>query len=256
LNYFENRDSAEQYAGGRPYFHPLVVRKIEDFLDLPMPVPLALDVACGTGQSIAALKQIAERIVGTDSSEEMLARAPQDARIRYVKAPAEKLPFAEGSFNLITAALAFHWFDRAPFLAEAQRVLDPSGWLIVYDNWFTGRVAENPKYEGWYGEEYLARYPSPPRNKEPLTDAGAIEHGFELVGRERCENEVSFSPEEMVGYLMTQSNVIVAVEKEEGAEGGETVYEWLMDAQAPFFGALRGTFLFEGSIDYLRPTAV
>lgn len=255
MNYFDSRDSADRYAGGRPYFHPLVVGKIKDFLHLRVPVPRALDVACGTGQSTVALKHIAERIVGTDSSEEMLARAPKDARILYVKAPAEKLPFAEGSFDLITTALAFHWFDRAPFLAEARRVLDPSGWLIVYDNWFTGRMGENPEYEGWYGEEYLGRCPSPPRNREPLTDAGAIEHGFELVGREGYENEVSFSPEELVGYLMTQSNVIAVVEKE-GAEGWETVHEWLMKAQAPFFGASKGTFLFEGSIDYLRPAAV
>lgn len=172
-----------------------------------------------------------------------------------MRAPTEKLPFTKGSFYLITVALAFHWFDRAPFLTEARRVLHPYSWLIVYDNWFTGRMAENPEYEGWYREEYLARYPSSPRNREPLTDAGAVEHGFELVGREGYENEVSFSPEELVGYLMTQSSVIAAVEKE-GAEGGETVCEWLMDAQAPFFGASKGTFLFEGSIDYLRPAAV
>lgn len=255
MNYFDSRDSAERYAGGRPYFHPLVVGRIKDFLNLRVSVPRALDVACGTGQSTVALKQIAERIVGTDPSEEMLARAPRDTRIQYARASAEKLPFAEGSFHLITAALAFHWFDRVAFLAEARRVLYPYSWLIVYDNWFTGRMAENPEYEGWYRQEYLARYPSPPRNREPLTDAGAIEHGFELMGREGYENEVSFSPEELVGYLMTQSNVIAAVEKE-GAEGGETVYEWLMDAQASFFGASRGTFLFEGSIDYLRSAAL
>jgi hypothetical protein len=41
------------------------------------------------GKSTVALREIAEWIVGVDSSEEMLARAPQDDRIRYIKAPAE-----------------------------------------------------------------------------------------------------------------------------------------------------------------------
>jgi ubiquinone/menaquinone biosynthesis C-methylase UbiE len=122
LSYFESRDAAERYVGGRPYFHPLVIKKIRDFLRLREPIPLALDVACGTGQSTVALKEISSRVVGTEVSREMLTLA-REAGVRYVEAPAEDLPFADGSFQLITVALAFHWFDRPRFLAEARRVL-------------------------------------------------------------------------------------------------------------------------------------
>ncbi len=254
MNYFEERAAAKRYAVGRPYFHPLVIGKIRSFLGLRGPIPRALDVACGTGQSTVALKEVAIEVVGMDSSKEMLARAARDDRVRYTKAPAEDLPFVKESFDLVTAALAFHWFDRARFLAEARRVLRPSGWLVIYDNRFSGRMRENPEYERWYKEAYLHRYPSPSRNSEPLSRGEARKHGFEFVERERYTNEVSFSVEELASYLTTQTNVIATVEK--GTEDEETVRRWLTSVQAPLFRGSQGTFLFEGSIDYLKRGAV
>ncbi len=227
-----------------------MIKKIRDFLGLREPVPLALDVACGTGQSTVALKEIASRVVGTDVSREMLARASREAGVRYVEASTEALPFADGSLQLITVALALHWFDRSRFLAEARRVLEPSGWLVIYDNGFFGEMKENPKHERWYREDYLVRYPSPPRKGEPLTDDECRKHGLRLVERESYTNEVSFSAEELMSYLMTQSNVTAAVE--DGGESPESVREWLVESVAPMFGEPRGTFRFGGTIGYLQ----
>jgi|SRR5215207_5827073 len=92
LSYFESRNSAERYARSRPYFHLLVIKKIGDFLKLHEPVPWALDVACGTGQSPLALKEVASQVVGTDTSREMLDRAPREPGVQYVEASAEDLP--------------------------------------------------------------------------------------------------------------------------------------------------------------------
>jgi ubiquinone/menaquinone biosynthesis C-methylase UbiE len=50
----------------------LVIKKIRDFLQLHEPIPWALDVVCGTGQSILALKEVASQVVGTETSREML----------------------------------------------------------------------------------------------------------------------------------------------------------------------------------------
>lgn len=157
-----------------------MIKKIKDFLKLREPVPRALDVACGTGQSTLALKEVASQVVGTDTSRGMLARAPREAGVRYVEAPAEDLSFADDSFRLVTVALALHWFERSRFLTEARRVLDPGGWLVVYDNVFLGEMKENPKHEWWYREDYLARY-LVPRNKEPLTEDECRNHGLRLV---------------------------------------------------------------------------
>jgi ubiquinone/menaquinone biosynthesis C-methylase UbiE len=224
-----------------------VIRKIKDFTGLTETVPLALDVACGTGQSSVALKEIAEQIVGADPSENMLALAPSDERIRYVRATAENLPFPGAEFDLVTVSLALHWFDLDPFLAEAARVVKPSGWLVIYDNHFRRRMKEDPGYEGWIDEVYAA---TPSRNSDPLTDSDARKHGFTLVGREEYSNEISFTLEELVSYLMSQSNINAAIE--EGRETEVTVRRWLTDAQARFFEGSRRTFFFEGTIDYLQ----
>jgi ubiquinone/menaquinone biosynthesis C-methylase UbiE len=62
----------------------LVIKKIGDFLKLHEPVTWALDVACGTGQSTLALKEVAYQVVGTDTSREILDRAPREAEVQYV----------------------------------------------------------------------------------------------------------------------------------------------------------------------------
>ncbi len=250
MSYFVHSGAAERYARSRPYFHPQVVRRVAQYLRLSEPVPVALDVACGTGLSSVALTEIAARVVGTDSSAAMLAQAPRDGRIEYVEAPAEDLTFVGGSFDLVTVASAFHWFDRARFLSEASRVLRAPGWLVVYDNFFFGEMRENAEYGRWHRDLYLSRYPVPPRDRRPLTEDEVESYGFSFVGREEYGNDVCFSVEELAAYLGTQSNVIAAVE--EGAEDLEGVHRWLVDSVAPFFPGPVATFEFGGYIWYLE----
>lgn len=250
VGYFGHRSAAERYARGRPYFHPLVVGKVREYLALREPVARALDVACGTGQSAAALREIAAEVVGADVSRGMLAQAPRAAGLRYVAASAERLPFRDAKFDLATVALAFHWFDRARFLAAAHRALRPNGWLVIYNNSFIGRMRENPAFERWARDTYAARYPSPARHDEPFTDADAARHGSRFAARERFTNEVSFAPDELADYLLTQSNVIAAVES--GGERLADVAGWLAAALPLLFPAPRGTFLFGGTIWYLQ----
>jgi SAM-dependent methyltransferase len=251
MNYFSHQTAAERYARHRPYFHPLVVERIRAFLGLKRPLEVALDVACGTGQSALALTEIARSIVATDLAPSMLAQAPAHERIRYVEAPAEQLPVPDERADLMTVSLAFHWFDRSRFLAEARRVLRAEGALVIYSNGFYGRMEENPAFARWNRESYLTRYPTPARHDQPFTDEDARASGFQFVGRERYTNEISFSPEQLAQYLMTQSNVIAAVEQ--GSETLAEVHTWLLDTVSPLFSSPQGTFLFGGEIWFLQP---
>jgi SAM-dependent methyltransferase len=252
-NYFAHATAAERYAKSRPFFHPLVVERIRKFLGPEQAVPVALDVACGTGQSTLALTELAESVIATDISPEMLTQAPVHERIRYAAAPAENLPLEPESVDMITVALAFHWFDRARFLAEARRVLRRDGALVIYNNGFYGRMHENPALADWNREQYLVRYPIPPRNNRPFTDEDATAAGFTFAGRERYANDVSFSPEQLARYLMTQSNVIAAVEQ--GSEPLEAVHAWLLETVTPLFPSPTATFAFGGEIWYLRKSS-
>jgi SAM-dependent methyltransferase len=251
VKYFAPKSAAERYAKGRPYFHPLVVDRIKAYLSLKAPVARAIDVGCGTGLSTVALEPIAQRITGVDESEEMIALAPAHRRIDYCVAPAERPPFKDDTFDLMTLGSAFHWLDRGAFLAAARRVLRAHGRLVVYDHYFLAQMRENPAYQDWAREVFLARYPTPARAPVGFDERESAGEGFQLLGQEGYQNVVEFTVGSLVDYLVTQSNVIAVVEG--GGERIDSVRGWLTDNITPLFGGrVRAGFLFAGPIWYLR----
>jgi ubiquinone/menaquinone biosynthesis C-methylase UbiE len=251
MNFFAYKSAAERYARARPYFHPLVIEKIRSFLHLSKPVKRSLDAGCGTGQSTYALKEISEVVIGVDVSDEMLELAKQQPGIEYINAHAEDLSFLESnSFDLITCSMAYHWFDQDRFLPEANRLLRDKGWLIIYNNGFTGKMKENAAFEEWVEQTYVKWYPTPPRNWKPLTPESANDFGFISFHAEKYQNNVQFTLDELSAYLTTQSNVISAVEQ--GMETIEDVYRWLVSEMQSYFLSEHATFLFDGYIWYLQ----
>lgn len=185
----------------------------------------------------------------------MVGMAPKESGVKLLVARAENLPFNDGEFDLVTLSQVFHWLDRDKFLAEAKRVLRPFGWLIVYDDYFSvGQTAEGAGFQEWYREEYLVRYPSPPRAEIKFTAGNMEADGFRLLGEEWHKHIVSFTPERLVDYLVTQSNVIAAVEG--GKEGVEEARARLMQGVRPIIGnAKEKEFSFNAPIWYLQRAA-
>ena len=104
----------------------------------------ALDVAGGTGDlSIGMARQVGERglVVLTDINGEMLARgrdrlidAGRVGNVRYAQANAERLPFADSSFDCITIGFGLrNVTDKAAALASMRRALKPGGQLLVLE---------------------------------------------------------------------------------------------------------------------------
>jgi SAM-dependent methyltransferase len=252
MNLFEPKSAAERYAQGRPYHHDLAVAHIRAYAGLPVPVERAIDVGCGTGMSCVALKDISERVVGVDSSAEMLAQAPVDDRIEYINASAEELPVPADDFDLLTVSSAFHWFDKERFLAEAARVLRSGGWAVIYTDFFCAVMRETPEFTTWMRDAYTKRYPVPPRHKHTLDAGDAERHGFGLVHEEQFENDVPMTIDELADYLLTQTNTIAAIER--GVESVDGVRAWLLDELEQFFGdgLAKGTFVYRTALQYLR----
>jgi len=248
VNYFASPSAAERYARGRPYIHPLVVERIKAICGGR--IGRALDVGCGTGQSARAVADIADEVVATDLSGEMIEHAEAHPRITFLQAAAENLPFPANSFDLLTAGLAFHWFERERFLAQAQRVVKPAGWLAIYNDGFSGEMASGPAYGAWNRDHYVHLYPTPPRNIAPFTDDQARAFGFDRVKHDRFEHAVELTPERLVGYLLTQSNVIAAVEQR--GESVQAIADWLMSSVRPFFSASVAQFPFYCVLDIFR----
>jgi len=102
-----------------------------------------LDVGCGTGSlAIEAAKAVgpAGSVVGIDPSPEMIGRAKSKARrranVRFEIAPAQSLPFADASFDVVLSSLVLHQLPPESLhvvKAEIARVLKPSGRLLLVD---------------------------------------------------------------------------------------------------------------------------
>lgn len=250
MKFFDDPGEAERYAQSRPYFHQLAIERAARAIGLEGKVPMAVDIACGTGLSSRALTSIAEQVVGLDVSWHMISRAEPHEQVQYTLSMAEALPIKSGSIPLISCALAFHWFERDRFLENCQRVLEPGGWLMIYNNGFTGKMKENPDFSIWSGTIYPERFPTPARNSEPITREAAAAAGFELSGEEAYENEVVFTPEALAGYLCTQTNVAAGIR--EGRETAESARGWVLAGIRPYFPGEEGTFIFSTRAWYLQ----
>jgi ubiquinone/menaquinone biosynthesis C-methylase UbiE len=100
-----------------------------------------LDVGCGGGRTIQKLAAMATEgaVYGVDyakgsvaASRAKNARSVQAGRVAISQGTVSKLPFADGSFDLITAVeTQYYWPDLVADMQEIRRVLKPGGTLII-----------------------------------------------------------------------------------------------------------------------------
>jgi ubiquinone/menaquinone biosynthesis C-methylase UbiE len=101
-----------------------------------------LEIGCGTGNVTTRAKRAAPGadVVGTDPDPLALARCEQKARgltgIRFERAYAQALPFADGTFDRVLSSMMLHHLDddvKAAAAAEMFRVLRPGGSVHILD---------------------------------------------------------------------------------------------------------------------------
>lgn len=93
-----------------------------------------LEVACGTGQGAGYLAGQAGSYRAGDVSEKILgiARAHYGERIRFQRLDAQKVPFENGSFDIVILFEAIYYLPSAErFVAECRRVLRPGGKVLI-----------------------------------------------------------------------------------------------------------------------------
>src|ERR1035437_9740520 len=96
---------------------------------------VALDAACGTGRFAGFLAGRGHRVIGVDSSPDMLAHARQRVpEAEFHVAGLDRLPLPDDCVDVIVCALALDHVPRLdPVLAEFARVLRPGGDLVISD---------------------------------------------------------------------------------------------------------------------------
>ena len=94
-----------------------------------------LDAGCGTGFWTQRLAEKAERVIGLDLAQGMLAFAQQHHaadNIYFCGGDLEHLPLADNSIDVVYSSLAVQWCDSlSVLLAEWHRVLKPGGQICL-----------------------------------------------------------------------------------------------------------------------------
>ncbi len=146
----------------------------------------ALDVAAGTGElalEMARRVGAGGAVVGVDGAPEMISRAVDKAARRgtpvtFRQALAQRLPFGDASFDVVTCTLAMHHVargERGEAVAEMRRVLAPGGRLLIAD-------LESPVGRGgWLARHRFAHHLA----ERPLDEAQELvgAAGFDQIRR-------------------------------------------------------------------------
>jgi ubiquinone/menaquinone biosynthesis C-methylase UbiE len=118
-----------------------------------------LDVGCGDGEFAVELARCGASVSGIDASTAMIdaakTRAKQhNAAVDFQVAMAERLPFRDERFDLVTAITILCFLDDpAPVFREMARVLRPGGRLVIGElgRWSTWAAARCVR--AWFGSQ-------------------------------------------------------------------------------------------------------
>ncbi|WP_039057309.1 class I SAM-dependent methyltransferase [Enterobacter sp. Bisph1] len=143
-----------------------------------------LDLGCGAGHASFVAAGVVREVTAYDLSEKMLAVVCQAAKDRQLTniatahGAAEKLPFADSSFDVVISRYsAHHWHDVALALREIKRVLKPGGKFILMDIASPGR----PVLDIFLQTIEVLRDPSHVRNYSPAEWLQMTQQGGLLI---------------------------------------------------------------------------
>ncbi len=197
-----------------------------------------LDIGTGPGFYAIILARRGYEVTAVDYSEGMLREAKRNAgaladKIRFARMDAQKLAFADGSFDaIVTRNLTWNLPDPAGAYREWMRVLRPGGALVNFDaNWYAylfnedkqeeyqrdrtnARLAGVEDHEA-YAEadtmEGISRMLPMGRLRRPQWDMDTLNAlGFSAVNADTSVGKRLWNPEEKINYASTPGFMVWA----------------------------------------------
>ncbi len=122
--------------------HPYQIwfkKRILESFGLKLKNKSILEVGCGVGSFCCLLKNKTNQVYGVDFSQKMIACAKQNCpSVNFSQASADKLPFADKSFDMVVAIMLFHHLQAQGLteqgIREIKRVLKPAGEICIIDH--------------------------------------------------------------------------------------------------------------------------
>jgi SAM-dependent methyltransferase len=218
---YDSERLAAAYAFDRPPVHEQILRSAR----LARQADQALDVGCGAGLSTAALASLARQVTGLEPIPAMLAHRRTVAPCaRFVIGQAERLAFAAGSFDLVTAAGSLNYADLPAALTEIARVLTRDGTFLLYDFSAGRRSVSGGVLTAWFSS-FEQRFSSPP-GWQPfdVRELPLVGYGLRLIGYTDVETRLPMGLDAYLRYMLSEVNVDNAIAR--GACSAEEARDW------------------------------
>jgi ubiquinone/menaquinone biosynthesis C-methylase UbiE len=208
---------ADEYDRYRPTYPEALFARIQRELELPQ-TPHVADLGAGTGRASVVMASIGWRVTAVEPGGPMLdvlrARAHEEGlAIEAVQATAEATGLTAASFDVATAAQAFHWFDKPAALAEVARIVRPGGGVALFwnvrDESRSPFVADYHRILERYGGVAEGKYLQAGRASGRSGTRYALEAaaGFESPELHELHHELPASADAFIGMAFTASYI-------------------------------------------------
>jgi SAM-dependent methyltransferase len=204
------------YEAARPSYPPDAVRWFVEHLRIG-PGRRVADVAAGTGKLTRLLAPSGAVLLGVEPVPGMRATFRRLLpEVPLVAGTAEAMPFRPATFDGVTVAQAWHWFDHERATAEMARVLKPGGRLGLVWN-------ARDRSEPWVDEVWSimdrVEKKAPWRDHENWRDSATREMPGFVGGLRAAEfrHLQAITPEGVVQRVASVSHVAVLTDAEREA---------------------------------------
>ena len=207
--------NADAYRAVRPAYPGAVFDQIVRYAGLP-PTPTVLEIGAGSGQATRQMLTRGWRVVALEPGADLAQAARTDLsdfdRVEVRTSRFEDAEVFDRSFDVITAATAWHWVDPEVGIPKAARLLRPDGTMAL---WWNGHVPDTPDPR-WAPIRRVYEQVAPQLARlAPLTpDRPEYDPAGELVASGRFTNvethdfpfNVSYTTDEFLALISTYAS--------------------------------------------------